>query len=113
MSFFGRIEPLSKSGEIDWGAWLALIDSHESLRHVLPRLGTNPFTHGPCEIKAPASTAVIRIGGADVGQIYQAMDGSPLLIVQAQKEYADTIATLAQEVATTLGARFVRESGGN
>jgi hypothetical protein len=110
MLFLGRIEAVSESNPIDPGKWLALIDSHRSLGHVLPHVGINPFTREPCEYKAPASTAAIRIGLARVGSIWWAMDGSPFLIVQAQEDSAEGVASIADEVATMLGARFVRET---
>lgn len=109
MLFIGRIEAASDSAKIDPNRWLAMIDSHGSLGHVPPKKAINPFTRKPCEVNAPASTAVVRVGEAGVGSIWWALDGSPFLIVQAEEESADAVAKIAEEVATELGARFVRE----
>src|SRR5262245_48708481 len=110
MLFLGRIEAVSESTEIDPGNWLALIDSHGSLGHVPAHMGINPFTRKPMEFKAPASTAAVRIGGVRVGSIFWALDGSPYLLVQAEEESAEAVADIAEEIATALGARFVRET---
>ena len=112
MLFIGQIEAASESAKIDPNRWLALIDSHRSLMH-RPRVSVmviNPFTREPCEYTAAsASTADVLIGGAGVGSIWWALDGSPFLNVQAEEESAEAVAKIAEEVATALGARFVRE----
>ena len=110
MLLLGRIEVVPESSAIDSGKWLALIDSHGSLGRLPGHLGINPFTRKPIEYKAPASTAAIRISEAEVGSIFWAMDGTPCLIVQAEEGSAEAVAHIAEEVATALGARFVRES---
>jgi hypothetical protein len=69
MPFLGQIEVASESAKIDPKSWVALIDSHGSLGHGPPHKGINPFTCEPSEYKAPASTAVVLIDGADVGYI--------------------------------------------
>jgi hypothetical protein len=109
MPFVGQIEPFSEATKIDPKGWLALIDSHDSLGHVPPRKSINPFTRQPMEVKAPASTAVVLIDGADVGSISWAMDGSPVLIVDAEDGSEEAVAKVAEEVAKALGARFVPE----
>jgi hypothetical protein len=38
------------------------------------------------------------------------MDGSPFLIVQAEDALADDVATVAEEIAMLLEARFLRET---
>jgi hypothetical protein len=81
---------------------------HRSLRHVPSHKGINPFTRQPCEFNAPASTAQITFDGARVGAIEWAMDGSPLLLVHADDEWMDYVASVAEGVAFLFGARFVR-----
>ncbi|MGH7172294.1 MAG: hypothetical protein ACRELG_18615 [Gemmataceae bacterium] len=110
MLFLGRIEAVSESNPIDPGKWLALIDSHGSLGHVPSHMGINPFTRELWEFKAPYSTADIWIGSARAGSIWWALDGSPVLIVQAEEDSAEAVANIVKEVATRLGGRFVREA---
>ena len=95
---------------IESDKWIALIKSHGALANVPPRKGINPFTHQPCEYKASSSTALVQKGGADIGSIYWAMDGSPMLIVQSQEDSVDTVVSIAEEIASSLGGQFVRQS---
>jgi hypothetical protein len=104
----GRIEALSDLG-IDPSTWLALIDSHRSLGHVPPHSAIKPGTQERCEYKAPASTAIVFASGARAGLIEWALDGSPYLLVDAEEESAQVVAEIAQEAATLLGAKLVRE----
>src|SRR5262245_3959184 len=110
MLFLGKIEPVSVSSEINPDKWLALIDSHQSLGHIPSRMGINPFTRQPLEYKASTDTAAIQINSAPVGTIHWAMAGSPFLIVWAEEESAESVACVAEDIATSLGARFVREA---
>ena len=90
--------------------WLALIKMHGALASVPPRKGINPFTRQPCEYKAPTSTAIIRKGSTDIGLIYWAMNGSPLLIVEAEWDACDIVASIVEDIARSLAGRFERES---
>jgi hypothetical protein len=110
MLFLGQIEAPPGSTGIDSVTWLALIDSHASLAHVSPRKGINPCTGEPFEYKAPPSTAIVHAGGTDIGCIEWAMDGSPVLIVQAQKGSVEVVASVAEDVARILAGRFVRDA---
>jgi len=112
MPYIGQIEAAYQSAPIDGSEWMGLIDSHRALRHVPPKMGVNPFTRKSCEFKAPASSAQVAANSARVGGIQWAMDGSPYLLVDADDEWIDFVATIAEEVASTLGARFVRKSEG-
>jgi len=94
---------------IDSDKWLALIKSHGALSNVPPRKGINPFSRQPCEYNAPASSALVQKGGADIGSIYGAMDASPILIVQSQEDSIDTVVSIADEIASSLGGQFVRK----
>jgi hypothetical protein len=87
---------------------MQLIDSHPALRHVPPHTGINPFTREPWEYNAPASTAQITVEGTRVGAIEWAMDGSRYLLVHAAEGRVDFVESVATDVATTLGACFVR-----
>jgi hypothetical protein len=109
MLSLGQIQAVPGSSAIDSSKWLALIDSHSALEHTPARKGVNPFTREPCEYKAPASTASVRIEGARVGSIFWAMDGSPCLIVQAEEHSAEAVANIAEQIAKALGGQFVRE----
>jgi hypothetical protein len=93
---------------IESSKWLALIKSHGALAHVPPRIGINPFTRQPIEFNAPASTAIIWKDGADIGSISWAMDGAPIHIVEAQEQSTDSVASVAEDIAGSLGGQFVR-----
>jgi hypothetical protein len=99
---------IGASGGIEADKWLALIKSHEALANVPPRMGVNPFTRQPCEYKAPESSAVIHKAGADIGGIHWAMDGSPILVVEAHEDSIDAAARVAADVADALGGHFAR-----
>jgi hypothetical protein len=109
MLFLGQIEAKSASTPIDLNKWLMLIDSHGSLRHIPPYMGINPFTRQPCEYKVQPTTAQVRLKGVDVGSIYCAMDGSPVLIIEAQEDAVAAVSEIADEVTKALGGQFVRE----
>ena len=94
--------------EID--RWLTLIKSHAALGNATPRKGINPFTRQPCDYEPSPSSALVRKGGADIGSIYPAMDGSPLLIVESNEDSTETVASIAEDVACSLGGQFVRQS---
>jgi hypothetical protein len=111
MAYLGRIEAISESAEIDPTVWFKLIDAQGPLRHVPPVMGINPFTRQPCEVNAPSSTAQVCIDGVPVGTISWATDGSPCLLVDADDESVEYVARIAEDVATALGAHFVREMG--
>jgi hypothetical protein len=111
MSDIGHIEGLSESAPIEQDRWIALIGSHRSLGPVPPRKGINPFTGKPTEFNAPATSAVVPIGGAAVGSIYWAQDGSPTLFVMGQDVHRDSVAGVAADVAVALGGRFIPETG--
>ena len=99
-AYIGRIEPVSETSEIDRARWLALINSHGALSHVPPQKGINPFTRERMEVKAPASTAVVSANEVPTGSIAWAMDGSPILMVEAEDaESVESVATVAQEIA--------------
>ena len=109
--FIGQI--VAPSG-IASDKWLALTKSHKSLAIVPPgvRMGINPFTRQPCEFKTPASTALVQEDRTKIGSIYWAMDGSPILIVDAEEDSMDTAARIAEEIAASLGGQFVRQPNG-
>jgi hypothetical protein len=107
MILLGEIEAVSEAAPLDAAKWLSLIDSHESLGHVPSKMGINPFTKKPTEYKSPASTARICVEGASVGSIGWALDGSLSLIVEAEENSVDLVTKTAEEVARTLGGRFV------
>jgi len=109
MVIIGRIEA---PGGIESGKWLDLIESHPALANAPTRKGVNPFTRQPCEYKPPASSALIRKDGAEIGSIYCAMDGSPTLVVQAQEDLVDAVAGVAADIAGSLGGHFVRQQHG-
>jgi hypothetical protein len=109
MPYIGQIEAVSESAPIDGRQWIDLIDSHGSLDHVPPVMGINPFDRQPCEYNAPSSTARVVIGGVRVGAIGWAVDGSPVLLVDANEESVEDVAKVAEGVARRLGARFVRD----
>jgi hypothetical protein len=108
MTSLGRIEASPEAAGIDQGRWIALIGSHRSLAPVPPRQGINPFTREQTEFRAPATSAIVSIEGTVVGSICWAMDGSPMLVVDARDESAEAVTSVADEVAIALGARFVR-----
>lgn len=110
MAYIGRLKPVTESAEIDEMRWIKLIDSHGSLRHAPPVNGINPFTRQPWVFYAADSTAEVIIDGTSVGSIVWASDGSSLLFVNADDEWVDTVASIAEEIAKTLGVFFVRES---
>ena len=108
MAFIGQIEGASGSNGIDKDSWIRLIDSHPQLSVVPPQKGINPFTRKPIEFKALPTSAIVCIGGEEIGSISWAQDGSPSLIVEADDKSADAIASLAQELAIDLGGTFTR-----
>ncbi|MCC7419139.1 MAG: hypothetical protein IT428_02545 [Planctomycetaceae bacterium] len=110
MVALGQIKGLFDSVGIDVAKWLALIDEHALLKHVPPRKGINPFTREACELKAPASTAIVHSGGTEIGSISLATDGSELLIVQSHEGSAEVVTRIAEELARLLGGQFVRDS---
>jgi hypothetical protein len=106
----GQIEASPPTPGIDQRKWLSLIGSSRRLAPVPPRQGGNPFTGKGMELRAPATTANVMIDDTEVGVIYWAMDGSPILIVDAQEGWAESVASIAAALANTLGARFVPET---
>jgi hypothetical protein len=110
MPYIGQIEAIGGSAGIDARRWMELIDSYGSLAHVPPVTGINPATRQPCEFNAPSSTARVMRGGARIGAILWALDGSPFLLVEADEEAADEVAKVAENIASRLDARFVREN---
>jgi hypothetical protein len=108
MVYIGHIEAESESIEIDRDRWMNLIDSHRSLGHVPPITGINPFTRQPCEYWAPSSSAEIMIDGTSVGCIAWAQDASSCLLVESEEGSVEEVAVIAEEIADSLGARFVR-----
>ncbi len=105
----GRIISVPEARGIDRAAWVALISAHHCLAPVPARPGVNPFTREPMVFRAPDTEAIVCIGGAEVGFIGWAMDGSPMLIVRADDRSVERVVAMAQEIATALGGRLVRE----
>jgi hypothetical protein len=111
MLFIGQIEALGRSAKIDRDKWIELIDSHLSLTHVPPVKGVNPFTRQPFVYSAPDSTAQIVVGRTTIGLMQWALDGSPFLQVHANDASVEDVVKVAEDIASMLGARFVRENG--
>jgi hypothetical protein len=107
MSYIGQIEFPSRQSV--GRPWLRLIDSHPALGHPPPVMGFNPATRQPIEIKVPGSTAQIVKDGMRVGGIEWAMDDSPWLLVDADDAWVDYVVIIAEDVASRLGGRFVRD----
>ena len=106
MDYIGRIEA---SVGIDRSQWIALIASHQALAPVPPVIGINPFTRKECTFTAPATSAIVSADGVDIGSICWAQDNSPMLIVSAWQS-VEVVARIAEDVASNLGANFVRET---
>lgn len=87
--------------------WIRLIDTHPQLSSVPARQGVNPFTRTPLLFEAKPDTARVLLEQRHIGQIYWAMDDSRCLIVSADTGFEDTVATIARDVASRLGWRFV------
>ena len=80
MAFIGQIEGASGSNGIDKDSWIRLIDSHPQLSVVPPQKGINPFTRKPIEFKALPTSAIVCIGGEEIGLIsWRRMVRRPLL----------------------------------
>jgi hypothetical protein len=109
MPCIGRIESGSGTNEINESQWIALIKTEASLAPIPPRKGINPFTRKATEFRAPATSATILKDRVDIGTIYWAMDGSSMLMVDAREGSEQSVISVAEEVATKLGARFVCE----
>jgi hypothetical protein len=98
---------------LDRRQWMELINTHASLSSVPPAKGINPFTRQPDEFKAPGTTARVLIGGAGVGIIECAADDSGRLDVHADEGSVADVMSVAEDLATRLGARFVRGDAGH
>lgn len=61
-------------------------------------------------LRAPDTTARIIVDGIQVGSIFWALDGSHMLIVDAEDGAADSVTIIAQNLATSLNASFGRIS---
>jgi hypothetical protein len=107
MTYVGHIE--AAAAAIDREKWLALIDAHDALGHVPPQKGVNPFTRKPTLIHAPKSDAKILRNGVQIGSVGWALDGSPVLHVNANDDAVAQVCRIADDIATSLGARFVRD----
>ncbi|MFI5379113.1 MAG: hypothetical protein ACHRHE_07450 [Tepidisphaerales bacterium] len=107
MNYIGRIEV---SAGINKSKWIALIASHRALAPVPPAIGINPFTRKECTFTAPATSAIVSADGVHIGSISWAQDNSPMLIVTAADESVEAVAVIADDVASSLGAIFVRET---
>jgi hypothetical protein len=109
MEYIGLIKWPNGPSEVDRQRWLELIDTHGSLAHVPPRSGINPFTRKPTLAHAPRSTAIVLIDSVEVGSIGWSEDESPALVVNAKEGANEQVCRIAEDVATRLGARFVRD----
>jgi hypothetical protein len=108
MEFLGAIEP-GIDGTVGMPEWIKLIDSHPQLSHVPDKEGINPFTRRPMLYKAAPGCARVSAGEIEIGMIDWAMDDSQRLAVWAAMGAQEQVATVAEEVASQLGWRYVRE----
>src|SRR5882724_7668303 len=108
MKLLGAIEQ-GIDGTVGRSEWIQLIDSHPELSHVPDKQGINPFTKRPMLYKAAPDCARVLAGGIEVGMIYWSEDGSHCLTVWAVMGAEAQVATVAEEVASRLGWRYVRE----
>jgi hypothetical protein len=107
--YIGRIE--AEPPGIERAKWLALVDSHPHLRTRTgtPHMGISPFTRKPTEFKPRRRTGIVDVGGGDIGTIDWAMDGSPMLLVNAEDGSTDAVIPIAEQIAAALQGHFVRE----
>jgi hypothetical protein len=108
MEFLGAIEP-GIDGTAGKPEWVELIESHPQLSHAPDKQGINPFTRRPMLFKAAPDCARVLAGEIEVGMIHWAMDDSQRLAVWAEMGAEAQVATVAEEVASRLGWRYVRE----
>jgi hypothetical protein len=71
--------------------------------------GINPFTRRHMLYKAAPDCARVLAEGIEIGTIHWAEDGSQRLAVWAAMGADVEVATVAEEVASRLGWRYVRE----
>jgi len=109
MQYIGHIRRKSTSRAIDLDEWIALIDAHESLKRIPARMGINPFTRKPQVYKPPSDIARVCIGDSVLGRISWARDNSQVLLVGSEGGSENTVAPIAQSVAASLDAEFIRE----
>ena len=109
MKLLGAIEP-GIVGTAGKPQWIWLIESHPQLSHVPDKQGVNPFTRRPMLYKAAPDCARVLAGGIEVGMIHWAEDASQSLIVWAVMGAEAQVATVADDVASRLGWRYVREA---
>ena len=89
--------------------WIHLIDSHPQLSQVADKQGINPFTKGAMEYKAARDCAHVLVEGIEIGMIHWAMDDSQRLVVWSAAGAEAQVAAVAENVASRLGWRYVRE----
>jgi hypothetical protein len=106
MELLGSIEP-GADPAIGKPEWIRLVEEHPQLSPVPAREGINPFTRGPMLFKAKPDAAQVMAGPQQIGSIYWAMDDSRRLVVSAHAGFEDQVRTVAEDVASRLGWRFV------
>ena len=106
MELLGTIEP---NTEVATGKpeWIRLIEAHPELSPVPPKEGINPFTRDPYLYRARPDTARVVAEVGQLGLIEWAQDESRRLVVWSNPGSEAKVRSIAEDVASTLGWRFV------
>jgi len=105
MEWLGSIASLPDPPGIDLRQWTELISTHPSLVPFADREGLNPFTKAPMIYRAHPGSARVVVGGAEVGAMSWAQDGSHQIIVDGDPALVEPIAF---DVASKLGGIYRR-----
>jgi hypothetical protein len=106
MELVGTLEPPNDLASCREG-WTRLIGAHPRLSPPPPRQGVNPFSRMPHTYTAAPDTARVLLGSQEIGLIHWAMDNSRHLVVQSHADSKAEVISVAQDVASRLGWRFV------
>lgn len=104
MDFIGQIVREPDPPGIDNQRWIDLIRRHPNLLPPEPKQGINPFTKQTMVIKPLPDVARVIVDGDEVGAMSWSLDDSNLINVFGDPQ---AVVPLAQELAETLGGRFV------
>jgi hypothetical protein len=85
MAIERTIRPLPGAATFDHDAWCQFIDARDDLRRPGPKMGINPFTKQPKQIKPTPDVAEIVVEGVVVGRASWSMSEEPLINIEVEE----------------------------